>query len=123
LQNYSGHIPADDQCFVMRRVPQQADRTAVISFTLCDAIAKCPKRALQVSMHKKRELAFSSDLLAITVAWTLGSWKALSEAVGPTAPMISKYVNEQTRQPHADRAAANRVRPFCDHRDTVGTPK
>jgi hypothetical protein len=78
---------------------QRADRTAVISLTLCDTIPKPPKRGVQMSMDEKRELAFSSDLLAFTVAWTLGIWKALSVAVGPTRPMIRKYVNEQKWQP------------------------
>lgn len=37
-QKYGRRIPADDQYFVMHRVPPRDDRPAVITFTLCDDV-------------------------------------------------------------------------------------
>ena len=47
-QKYGRRIPADDQCFVMHRVPPRADRPAVISFTLCDDIRERLERGQEV---------------------------------------------------------------------------
>jgi len=43
-----GRIPADDQYFVMHRVPPRDDRPAMISFTLCDDIRERLERGQEV---------------------------------------------------------------------------
>jgi len=47
-RKYGRRIPADDQYFVMHRVPPRADRRAVISFTLCDDIRERLERGQEV---------------------------------------------------------------------------
>jgi len=47
-QKYGRRIPADDQYFVMHRVPPRDDRPAVISFTLCEDIRERLERGQEV---------------------------------------------------------------------------
>lgn len=47
-QKYGRRIPADDQYFVMHRVPPRDDRPAVISFTLCDDVRERLERGKEV---------------------------------------------------------------------------
>lgn len=45
---YGRSVPADDQCFVMHRVPPRENAPAVISFTLCDDIRERLERGEEV---------------------------------------------------------------------------